>query len=197
MSLFRSEDMNLCKLIVTKDNAFDIVEALITLNEVFIVNLNPDEQPQKLTYSKSISKWNEIISNLDYIISEWGKYRVPLNKIQSFKDFMQKKEKLQRTLKLSKVTIIDYLTKEVKNKHDFLKEQTVRIESMCQDYDDLVEYFKVVEASQDILSGEAFKEVRSRIESKHDLDFKNIHERKSIDHEEAKHLIASSFISEK
>lgn len=56
MSLFRSEDMYLSKLIVTKDNAFEVIESLGTLDEVFFVNLNFEEQPQKLTYSKQVSR---------------------------------------------------------------------------------------------------------------------------------------------
>ena len=65
--------MNLSKIIVTKDNAFEIIEALGLLDEVFFVNLNHDEQPQKLTYSKQVSRCNENITKLDFIISECNK----------------------------------------------------------------------------------------------------------------------------
>jgi len=70
MSMFRSEDMNLCKLIVTKDKAYDIIEALGMLNEVFFINLNLKEQPQKLPYCHEISKCNEIYTKVDYIYEE-------------------------------------------------------------------------------------------------------------------------------
>ena len=171
MSLFRSEDMNLCKLIVTKDNAFEVIEALGMIDEVFIVNLNPDEQPQKLTYSREVSKWNEIVSKIDFIMSEWVKYSVNINKVKTFKEFVQMKEFLQKSLKLSKLTILDYLNKEIKSKNDFLKEQTERIENMCQDYDDLIEYHKVIEATHKMLEWDQFKGMRSRLDSMSEIDF--------------------------
>ena len=73
MSMFRSEDMNLCKVIVTKDKAYDIIEALGMLDEVYFVNLNFDEQPQKLSYSREVSKTNEINARLEFIIDQCKK----------------------------------------------------------------------------------------------------------------------------
>ena len=90
-------------------------------------------------------------------------------------------------MKLSKLTIVDQINKEVNQKYDFLTEQTVRIESMCQDYDDLVEYHKVIESIQNMVSGELFKEVWGRIESMSERD--NQSEIQSVDHEEAKQMI--------
>lgn len=115
---------------------------------------------------------------------------MPLVEISSFSEFLKKKQQLQRTLKLSKLTIVDNIYKEINQKYDFLKEQTIRIESMCQDFDDLVEYHKVIETSQQMLSGELFKDIRDRIEVMSERD--HLSERQSIDHEEAKNLILSN-----
>jgi hypothetical protein len=41
---------------VTKDKAYDLVEAIGLLNQVYFVNLNKDEQLQKLPFSREISK---------------------------------------------------------------------------------------------------------------------------------------------
>ena len=68
--MFRSEDMNLCKIIVTKDKAYDLIEALGMLNEVFFVNINVNEQPQKLPYCHEISKCHEICTKIEYIYEE-------------------------------------------------------------------------------------------------------------------------------
>lgn len=65
--------MHLCKVIVTKDKAYDLIEALGMLNEVFFINLNKDEQPQKLPFCHEVSKTNEINTKLDYIYSECDK----------------------------------------------------------------------------------------------------------------------------
>lgn len=119
---------------------------------------------------------------------------MPLVKINSFPEFLQKKQQLQRTLKLSKQAVVDHINKEINQKYDFLKEQTVRIESMCQDFDDLLEYHKVIESSQQMLAGEMFREIRDRIEVMSDRD--HLSERQSIDHEEAKHLISNAQLSE-
>lgn len=62
--------MHLWKVVVTKDKAYDLVEALEMLNEVDFINLNRDEQPHKLPYSKEVSKANELCTKLDYIVAE-------------------------------------------------------------------------------------------------------------------------------
>ena len=62
--------MNLWKVLVSKDKAYDLVESLGMLDEVYFINLNIDEQPQKLPYGHEISKCNEICTKLDYINEE-------------------------------------------------------------------------------------------------------------------------------
>lgn len=189
--MFRSQDMNLCKLIVTKDKAYDIVEALGMLDEVFFVNLNLNEQPQKLPYCHEVSKTNEISTKLEYIFEECLKNRVKIQKCKDYQDFILKKYQLQVKMKMSKQTIIDSVSKTVGEKYSFLKEQNERIEGMYTDYNDLLEYRKVIEVSKEMLEGSEFQAIRERIDSMSVMS-----ERDSYDIEEVKRLMNDSIMSE-
>lgn len=78
---------------------------------------------------------------------------------------MNKKLALQKKLKVSKFSIIDNVRKTVEQQYQFLKEQNVRIEGMYSDYNDLLEYKQVMEASRDLLEGEQYQEIRGRLSS--------------------------------
>jgi hypothetical protein len=73
---------------------------------------------------------------------------------------------------VSKFSVIDNVRKIVEQQYQFLKEQNVRIEGMYNDYNDLLEYRQVMEASRDLLEGEHYQEIRSRLSSSmSDRDF--------------------------
>ena len=64
---------------------------------------------------------------------------------------------------MSKFTIIDNVRKTVDQQYQFLKEQNVRIEGMYNDYNDLLEYKQVMEASRDLLEGDRYQGIRDRL----------------------------------
>lgn len=178
MSMFRSESMNLCKLLVTKDKAYDVVEALGLLNEVSFVNLNKDEQPQKLPYCHEISKCNEICTKLDYIYEQCQKFGVKVEECESYQEFIDKKTSLQMRMKMSKFTILDHLNKIVEEQQKFLKEQNERIESMYSDYNDLLEYKQVTIASQELMERDEMKDMAERISVQ--SEYSGIHDREEM-----------------
>jgi uncharacterized protein (DUF2344 family) len=73
----------------------------------------------------------------------------------------------------------------VEQQYKFLKEQNERIESMYSDYNDLLEYKQVLEASQVMLDTEEFREMRHRLSS----SFSESSHFNGYESEEAKRLI--------
>jgi len=71
-------------------------------------------------------------------------------------------------LKVSKFNIINDVEKLVKDQYTFLTEQNERIDNMYEDYNDLLEYRKVIEVSQSMLHGEEFRGLRRQMESVND-----------------------------
>lgn len=156
------------------------MEALGNLDQVYFVDLNKSEQPQKLPFSKEVSKANEICTKLTFILEECDKHGVTIKRCQGFKDFLGKKEELQRKMKMSKLTIIDHIDKVVKQQYNFLVEQTERIENMYNDYNDLLEYKKVIEVSGDLLHGGELRRLRRRLSSQSEREIPDSEERKSL-----------------
>lgn len=140
-----------------------MVESLGTLNEIYFVNLNKSEQPQKLPFAKQISKANEVCTKLDYIIEQCKQNRVKIKECKDYKDFISRKVDLQTKERMSKFTILDHVAKQVYDQYNFIQKQTEHINSMYSDYNDLVEYRKVIEVTQELLEDEEFIELRSRL----------------------------------
>ena len=80
---------------------------------------------------------------------------------------------------MSKFTILDKIKNNVEQQYKFLKEQNERIESMYSDYNDLLEYKQVMEASQVMLDREEFKEMHHRLSSSSN-DFQNGYESEEV-----------------
>jgi len=85
-------------------------------------------------------------------------------------------------VKVSKFAIIDHIGTTVAQQQKFLKEQNERMESMYDDYNDLLEYKQVIEASHELLQNEEYREIRERIESQSELN-------QSRDHDENLRLL--------
>lgn len=115
------------------------------------------------------------------------KKNVVVNQCKNYNDFLDKKDKFQRSMKMSKFTIINIVEKKVNEQYNFLKEQNERIDSMYEDYNDLVEYEKVIEVAQDILVGQEFRELQERIS--HTSEKEEQKSRDGFDPEEAKGLL--------
>ena len=58
--------------------------------------------------------------------------KVKISKISDFADFMAKKHELQLKQKMSKLMIIDFVSKRVDEQYHFLKEQNERIETIMR-----------------------------------------------------------------
>ena len=125
--------------------------------------------------------------NWTTLLQSASKKRVSVNECKSHDDFLEKKDNFQRSMKMSKFTIMNIVEKKVNEQYNFLKEQNERIDNMYEDYNDLVEYEKVIEVSQEILIGEEFKGLQGRIS--HSTDKEEHKHRGDFDPEEAKGLL--------
>jgi len=68
MGIFRSEDMNLIKCTMSKDSAFDLMEAFGSLGEADFIDLNKHEQVFDLPFTKQIRRRNDIIRKIEFLI---------------------------------------------------------------------------------------------------------------------------------
>lgn len=68
MSIFRSEDMNLLKLIMSKDQEYPIIDVIGQLEMAHFVNVNESEEIFTLPYSTMIQRCEEAERKMLFVI---------------------------------------------------------------------------------------------------------------------------------
>ena len=71
MGIFRSEDIYLCKVSMTKDSAYESLKALGRLGLVSFIDLNVNTQVFDLPFSSEVKRWNETLRNIESIKCKW------------------------------------------------------------------------------------------------------------------------------
>ena len=94
---------------------------------------------------------------------------------------------------MSKLTIIDHVSKLVDEQYNFLKLQNQYIENMHNDYNDLIEYKEVIEVSKNMLEGDQLRYIHERLDTLYNSERSS---KNSNDPEEMRMLMNDSFISE-
>ncbi|CAI2364611.1 unnamed protein product [Moneuplotes crassus] len=111
--------MNLVKCIMSKDSAFDLMEAFGALGVADFIDLNKHEQVYDLPFTKQIRRCNDITRKIDYL-----------------KEIYE--------MRTSKYAVFDKIEKECDEKENFINEQTKSIKDMRHNYNYLREYREVL-----------------------------------------------------
>jgi len=75
--------MELYRVIIPKDDAWKIVEALGNTETAHFIDLNKNEQPFMLPYAQRIKICDETERKVSYLINKCGEYRIKLFKPKS------------------------------------------------------------------------------------------------------------------
>lgn len=70
MGLFRSEDLHLCKITMTKDTSYDSIKQLGRLGAISFIDLNVNEQVYDLPYAREVKRCNETLRSIESIMNE-------------------------------------------------------------------------------------------------------------------------------
>ena len=87
MSFARSERMELYRVTIPKDDAWRVVETLGDMGAAHFINMNRDEQIQKLPYAARISLCDETERRLKFLLDTCGEMNVPIHKPDSPEKF--------------------------------------------------------------------------------------------------------------
>ena len=83
MGLFRSEDMYLYKFVVSKDHAFEALNALGRIDSCHFLDMNRKEQPFNLLFTHLIKRFEECERHVRVIESEYARFNIPLVDLQT------------------------------------------------------------------------------------------------------------------
>ena len=78
MSLFRSKDMNLFKMIMNKDQEYSIVSVIGEQDMAHFVDMNEGEEVFRLPYVDALQRCESTERKVQFIIKECQKLNIPL-----------------------------------------------------------------------------------------------------------------------
>ena len=140
MGIFRSEDIHLCKIAMTKDVCYESMRALGRLGIVSFIDLNKNAQVFELPFSNEMKRCNETFRSIENIENIWNRLQVPLKAPGTLNEYIMAKEGIANELHVSEHRLLDVIEKEAKDYDEFLDKQTKSLKDIKEDYNYLREY---------------------------------------------------------
>jgi len=85
-SMFRSEDMHLLKIVMSKDNEYPIVDILGKRGFAHMLDMNADQQIFKLPYIDLVKRCEESERKVSFIIDQCNSYKIPMTPCSSVEE---------------------------------------------------------------------------------------------------------------
>jgi V-type H+-transporting ATPase subunit a len=122
--------MELYRLIIPKDDAWRIVEALGNTDAAHFVDLNKNEQPFMLPYQQRIKVCDDTERKVHYLISKCTEYRIQLFKPKSIEVFEAKVADLSEDMRKASHLLFDAIEQDVADKEAFVCQMAKQIDDM-------------------------------------------------------------------
>ena len=116
----RSEDMNLYKLIMSKDQEYFITNIIGQCAMAHFINVNQDEQVFKLQYADMVRRCDESERKVAFIIQQCKVHDIHLNKIDSVESMGDVLRDVARERQVSLETLFESVEKEVNEIQEFI-----------------------------------------------------------------------------
>ena len=118
----RSEDMNLYKLIMSKDQEYNIIDIVGQCEMAHFVNVNEEEQIFKLQYADMVKRCDESERKVAFIMQQCKQHNIELNKVENINMLSQACKDIAKERQVSVPTLFDSVEKEVSEIQDFIQQ---------------------------------------------------------------------------
>ena len=151
-SLFlRSELMELYRLIIPKDDAWKLVDALGNTDAAHFIDLNKNEQPFNLPYQQRLKVCDEAERRVLYLISKCREYRIKLFKPKSIEVFEAKVAQLSEDMHKADHLLFDAIEQDVADKEAFVAQMAKQIDDMQNDINKMDDFKRVLDFVREML----------------------------------------------
>lgn len=120
MSLFRSEDMELFEITIPKDNAWDIMNELGSLNCMHFIDLNKQEQVFNLTFAPIIKRCEETERRIAFLENECKRYKIKMKRPRDVSSFLDTISKVIKSKKKAANLFFEEIEKDLIGKEKFV-----------------------------------------------------------------------------
>lgn len=152
MELFRSEDMALYEISIPKDDAWDIMNQLGQLDCMHFIDLNKNEQVFALRFANLIKRCDDSEKRITFLQNECKRHNIKLEKPRDVNDFMQIIEQMRQTRNIAPSLFFEQIESGIKTTEEFVNDQTKKEKDMFDNFNQLIEYKKVLQETQVILA---------------------------------------------
>ena len=113
--------MELYRVIIPKDEAWMVAEALGRIEAAHFVDLNKNEQAYDLPYQSRIKLCEEVERKINYLLGKCSEYRIQIHRPASVEVFNRKVEAIQSEMRKARHLLFDALETEVVAKESFVR----------------------------------------------------------------------------
>ena len=167
MSILRSEEMHLLKLVMSKDQEYPIIDIIGQNEMAHFVNVNEEEQLYKLPYMDMLRRCEEAERHMVFILKQCGAHGIKMERAASVTELTELTQAYSEEKRVAVQKLFDVVEKDVKSTEKFITEQMDGARQMKEESNHLIEYFTVLKkAAAMIFSGE-FGEARPAFDGSH------------------------------
>ena len=112
--------MELYRLTIPKDDAWNVVEALGNLDLAHFIDLNKNEQPFLLPYAMRVKLCDETERRILYLIQKCKDNRIKINKPTNHENFAKNIAAMAKEKKKAMPVLFDAIEQDVMNDEQFV-----------------------------------------------------------------------------
>ena len=155
MSIFRSDDMYLYKVVLEKDNEKAIMQILGDRNLAHFINMNAHEQVFGLPYVEMIKSCEETDRKLQYLIERCDHLYIKLQPAETIEEMQHLLREMAASKGMNRDLLLDEIQKEVQKVEEFMKEQNSKAETLNKEANNLIENYNVIKKAGYMIYGQA------------------------------------------
>jgi len=130
MSLLRSEKMGFYNLIMPKESAIDILDALGSVTLLQFIDPEGGESNFKRNYTLWVRRCEELSVKIGLIYREMKKYGKEIIKTEDYKGFLEYMNKEMRDKKVSHMVYFDQIEQEIEEKLNYMNDQIKKFDEI-------------------------------------------------------------------
>ena len=154
MSLMRSERMGYYHIVMSRENAWEIMNELGELSAVEFVDLNQNEQVLTRPYSTYIKRCEEIELKIQSMEQTMLKFNRPIERCTEYKAFLKSQRDILKQRNKAEHTYLEEIEAEVDERLTTLNNQLKYYDSAVDDYNKVIENLYVLEEARIYFSHE-------------------------------------------
>ena len=156
MSLLRSERMGFYNLIMPKESAIDILDALGSVSLLQFIDPEGGEANFKRNYSLWVKRCEEISVKLGLIYREMKKYGKDVVKTEDYKGFLEYMSQQIRDKNVSHMIYFDRIEQEIEEKMNYMNDQIKKFDEINLKRNNLLANRVVLCKAKSVLLGSKF-----------------------------------------